>query len=138
MNNNCFLPQQERLADKILSEGLEQLDKRPEEKQAEVRQGTPAEVRSPVLVLVCYNIIKILKLRPFFLRNNIGWGIQGKQAKNRQGTQQGTSAEVWSPLLFGVLFVAFVIIAFCGMRQTGGSQAEHTSRGMVTCSNPGV
>lgn len=44
LSNDCFLSQQERLADKILSEGLEQLDKRPEGKQAEVRQGTPAEV----------------------------------------------------------------------------------------------
>jgi hypothetical protein len=36
--------QQERLTDKILSEGLEKVDRRPLDKQAEITSGTPIEV----------------------------------------------------------------------------------------------
>ena len=35
---------QERLADTIMSEGLEKLSQKPQSKQAEVKQGTPEEV----------------------------------------------------------------------------------------------
>ena len=36
--------QQERLTDKIVSEGLEKLSRRPEDKQADVKAGTPTQV----------------------------------------------------------------------------------------------
>jgi len=36
--------QQERLTDRILSEGLEKVDRRPLGKQAEIKSGTPTEV----------------------------------------------------------------------------------------------
>ena len=36
--------QQARLTDKILSEGLEKVDRRPLDKQAEITSGTPTEV----------------------------------------------------------------------------------------------
>ena len=36
--------QQERLTDKILSEGLEKVARRPLDKQAEITSGTPTEV----------------------------------------------------------------------------------------------
>ena len=36
--------QQQRLTDKILSEGLEKVDRRPLDKQAEITSGTPTEV----------------------------------------------------------------------------------------------
>lgn len=36
--------QQERLTGKILSEGLEKVDRKPLDKQAEVTSGTPTEV----------------------------------------------------------------------------------------------
>ncbi len=36
--------QQERLTDKILSEGLEKVNRRPLDKQAEITSGTPTEV----------------------------------------------------------------------------------------------
>lgn len=36
--------QQVQLADKIMSEGLEKLNRRPEEKQADVKSGTPTQV----------------------------------------------------------------------------------------------
>ena len=36
--------QQERLTDKIMSEGLEKLSRRPEGKQADITSGTPTQV----------------------------------------------------------------------------------------------
>ena len=39
-----FDQQQDRLTDKIMSEGLEKLGRRPEGKQADAKSGTPTEV----------------------------------------------------------------------------------------------
>ena len=46
--------QQERLTDKIMSEGLEKLSRRPEGKQADITSGTPTQVwgcTNPMLTL---------------------------------------------------------------------------------------
>ena len=41
--------QQERLTEKIISEGMKKLGRRPEEKQVSAKAGTPTEVRRPHL-----------------------------------------------------------------------------------------
>ncbi|DBA82389.1 hypothetical protein WJX79_010609 [Trebouxia sp. C0005] len=50
--------QQERLTDKILSEGLEKVDRRPLDKQAEITSGTPIEVAKKLVTEAESNIGK--------------------------------------------------------------------------------